>query len=152
MLPLCADEGVGTIVWSPSPLAGGRLARDAEEATTRSGSDPFADALYTQKTSDSAIVDAVAAIAKARGVSRAQIALAWLRRSPVVVAPLVGATKPSHVDDAVAALDITLTDEEVAALEAPYTPRYDFQDLRRCRACADLGQARHQAGPQVSVR
>jgi len=127
MLPLCADEGVGTIVWSP--LARGRLARESEETTARSGSDPFADMLYTQKTSDRAVVDAVAAIAKARGISRAQVALAWLRRNSVVVAPLVGATKPSHVDDAVASLEIRLTDDEVTSLEAPYTPRYDFQGI-----------------------
>jgi aryl-alcohol dehydrogenase-like predicted oxidoreductase len=141
MLPLCADEGVGTIVWSP--LARGRLARESEEATTRSGSDPFAEMLYTQKTSDRAIVDAVAAIAKARGISRAQVALAWLRRNPVVVAPLVGATKPSHVDDAMASLEIRLTDDEVTTLEAPYTPRYDFQgisdDAELARISAKLG-------------
>jgi 1-deoxyxylulose-5-phosphate synthase len=99
--------------------------------------------LYTQKTSDRAIVDAVAAIAKARGISRAQVALAWLRRNPVVVAPLVGATKPSHVDDAVASLEINLTDDEVATLEAPYTPRYDFQgisdDVELARISAKLG-------------
>lgn len=127
MLPLCADEGIGTIVWSP--LARGRLARQSEAPTGRSGSDPFADMLYTQQSSDRAIVDVVAGIAQARGVTRAQIALAWLRRNPVVVAPLVGATKPSHLDDAVASLEITLTDEEVATLERPYTPRYDFQGI-----------------------
>jgi 1-deoxyxylulose-5-phosphate synthase len=127
MLPLCADEGIGTIVWSP--LARGRLARENDSATGRSGRDPFADMLYTQETSDRAIIDAVAAIAKARGVSRAQVSLAWLRRNPVVVAPLVGASKPSHLADAVGSLDITLTDDEAATLEAPYTPRYDFQGV-----------------------
>ena len=141
MLPLCADEGIGTIVWSP--LARGRLAREGDAVTDRSGRDPFGDMLYTQKSSDQAIVAAVAAIAKARGVSRAQIALAWLRKNPVVVAPLVGATKPSHLEDAVASLDFTLTDDEVAALEAPYTPRYDFQgisdDAELARISAKLG-------------
>ena len=127
MLPLCADEGIGTIVWSP--LARGRLAREGEAATSRSASDPFAAMLYTQESTDRAIIDAVAAIAKARGVSRAQVALAWLRRNPVVAAPLVGATKPSHIDDALASLEITLTDEEAAKLEAPYMPRYDFQGV-----------------------
>jgi aryl-alcohol dehydrogenase-like predicted oxidoreductase len=127
MLPLCADEGIGTIVWSP--LARGRLARESRAATNRAGRDPFADMLYTQATSDRAIIDAVATIAAARGVGRAQVALAWLRRNPVVVAPLVGASKPSHLDDAVASLDIELTDDEVARLEAPYTPRYDFQGI-----------------------
>jgi hypothetical protein len=75
------------------------------------------------------IINAVAVIAKARGVGRAQVALAWLRRNPVVAAPLVGATKPSHLDDAVASLHIELTEDEVARLEAPYTPRYDFQGI-----------------------
>jgi aryl-alcohol dehydrogenase-like predicted oxidoreductase len=127
MLPLCADEGVGTIPWSP--LARGRLARETDSATERAGSDPFADMLYTQEVSDRAIIDAVAAIAKDRGVGRAQIALAWLRHNPVVVAPLVGASKPSHLEDAVASLEIELTDDEVTALEAPYTPRYDLQGI-----------------------
>ena len=125
MLPLCADEGVGTIPWSP--LARGRLARDMP--TGRSASDPFAEMLYPAQPSDQEIVDAVAKVASARGVSRAQVALAWLRRNPVVVAPIVGASKPSHLADAIASLDIDLTDDEAAALEAPYTPRADFQGV-----------------------
>ena len=125
MLPLCADEGIGTIPWSP--LARGRLARDSEAATNRAGSDLFADMLYTQEASDRAIIKEVAAIASARGVSRAQVALEWLRHNPVVVAPLIGASKPSHIADAVASLEIELTDDEVVRLEAPYAPRYDFQ-------------------------
>jgi aryl-alcohol dehydrogenase-like predicted oxidoreductase len=141
MLPLCADEGIGTIVWSP--LARGRLARESDAVTNRAGSDPFADMLYTQESSDRAIIDAVAAVAAARGVSRAQVALAWLRRNPVVVAPIVGATRPSHLEDAVASLELELTAEEVAALEAPYTPRYDFQGVsdnaRLARISAQLG-------------
>jgi aryl-alcohol dehydrogenase-like predicted oxidoreductase len=141
MLPLCADEGIGTVVWSP--LARGRLARDAQAATSRSGSDPFANMLYTEESSDRAIVAAVAAVAKARSVNRAQVALAWLRRNPVVAAPLVGATKPTHIDDAVASLTIELTDDEVTALEAPYTPRHDFQgvsdDAELARISARLG-------------
>ena len=127
MLPLCAAEGIGTIVWSPQ--ARGRLSRDWGETTQRTASDPFADMLYTQPDSDRAIIAAVGAIAAERGVSRAQIALAWLRRNPVVVAPLVGASKPSHIDDAIASLELELTDPEASRLEAPYTPRYDFQGI-----------------------
>jgi aryl-alcohol dehydrogenase-like predicted oxidoreductase len=129
MIPLCADEGVGTIIWSP--LARGRLARAADESTTRSESTDadYADLLYTQKEADAKIIAAVAEIAEGRGVSRAQIALAWLRRNPVVVAPLVGATKPHHIEDAVASLEIELTDDEVASLERRYTPRHDWQGI-----------------------
>jgi aryl-alcohol dehydrogenase-like predicted oxidoreductase len=129
MLPLCADAGVETMVWSP--LARGRLARPWQAATVRSESDPFADMLYTDLTAgnDRAIIDAVGDIAQLRGVSRAQIALAWLRHNPVVAAPLVGASMPSQIDDAVASLDIQLTDDELARLERPYTPRHDFQGI-----------------------
>ena len=127
MLPMCADEGVGTIVWSP--LARGRLAREAEAETNRSGSDPFADMLYTQPGSDRAIIEAVEKVAAAHGVSRAQVALAWLRRETLTVALLVGATRTSHIDDAVGSLELELTDDEVAQLEAPYTFRYDFQGV-----------------------
>jgi aryl-alcohol dehydrogenase-like predicted oxidoreductase len=129
MLPLCADEGVGAIVWSP--LARGRLARTSDESTTRSESNDsdYADLLYTEKEADRAILAALAEIATARGVSRAQIALAWLRRNPVVVAPLVGAGKSSHIEDAVASLAIQLTDDEVTALERPYSARHDWQGI-----------------------
>jgi 1-deoxyxylulose-5-phosphate synthase len=131
MIPLCLDEGIGTIVWSP--LARGRLARarDEAKATVRSGNDGFADMLYTPLTeqSDNAIIDTVGAVAEARGVKRASIALAWLRSKPVVTAPLVGASTARQVDDAVASLDIELSDEEIRALEAPYTPRHDFQGI-----------------------
>jgi aryl-alcohol dehydrogenase-like predicted oxidoreductase len=127
MLPLCADEGVGTIVWSP--LARGRLARERGAATSRSAKDPFANMLYTEQASDGEIIDAVGRIAGARGVTRAQVALAWLCCNPVVVAPIVGASKPSHITDAVAALSIELSEEERAALEAAYTPRHDFQGI-----------------------
>ena len=127
MLPLCADEGVGTIIWSP--LARGRLTRPWGQATTRSEKDPFADMLYASVDSDRAIIEAVAAVAAARGVSQAQIALAWLRRNPVVVAPIVGASSTRQIDDAVASLDIDLTDEEAARLEAPYAPRLDIQGI-----------------------
>jgi aryl-alcohol dehydrogenase-like predicted oxidoreductase len=127
MLPLCADEGVGTIVWSP--LARGRLTRSPDQTTMRSEADPFAQMLYTNEASDRAIIEAVAAVAQSRNVSCAQIALAWLRRNPAVVAPIVGASKASHIDEAVSSLAIDLTDEEVTRLEQPYTARYDFQGV-----------------------
>ena len=130
MLPLCADEGVGTMVWSP--LARGRLARPWQAATTnRSGSDPIADLLYTSPTADAdrAIIDAVGEIAAARGVSRATIALAWLHRNPVVAAPIVGANTTVQIDDAVASVDIELTDGELERLQCPYTARYDLQGV-----------------------
>jgi 1-deoxyxylulose-5-phosphate synthase len=132
MIPLCLDEGVGTIVWSP--LARGRLARpwDAARSTARAETDGgYADLLYTPLTADSdrAIVDAVGAIAERRGVSRAQVALAWLHSRPVVTAPIVGATSTAQIDDAVASLDLELTADELAALERPYTPRHDLQGV-----------------------
>ena len=129
MIPLCADEGVGTMIWSP--LARGLLARPGNAGTARSASDPFAGMLYTGLTADSdrAIIDAVGKAAAARGVSRAQIALAWLRRQPVVAAPLVGASTTAQIDDAVASLDIELSVNEIAGLERPYTPRHDLQGI-----------------------
>jgi 1-deoxyxylulose-5-phosphate synthase len=129
MLPLCADEGVGTIVWSP--LARGRLARGVQGApTARSANDGFAEMLYAATAdSDRAIIDAVESVANARGVSRAQVALAWLRKNPVVSAPLVGASSVAQIDDAVASLGIDLADDEIRSLEQHYTPRYDFQGI-----------------------
>jgi 1-deoxyxylulose-5-phosphate synthase len=118
MIPLCLDQGVGVIPWSP--LARGRLTRDWDESSARSETDEFGRSLYGE--CDRAVVDAVAAVAEARGVPRAQVALAWLGGRPGVTAPIVGATKPEHLDDAVAALDLELTDDEVARLEAPYRP------------------------------
>ncbi|MFI7280009.1 aldo/keto reductase [Micromonospora chersina] len=121
MLPLCLDQGVAVIPWSP--LARGRLTRDWGERTARVESDEFGRALYARtEENDRAVVDAVARIAAERGVPRAQVALAWVARNPAVTAPIVGATKPHHLTDAVAALELELTDEEVAALEAPYVP------------------------------
>jgi aryl-alcohol dehydrogenase-like predicted oxidoreductase len=120
MLPLCVDQGIGVIPWSP--LARGRLARDWDEQTARSETDPFGRTLYDTSESDRAIVERVAKVASARGVSRASVALAWLLSKPVVTAPIVGATKPHHLEDAVAAVDLELTDEEIAALEEPYVP------------------------------
>lgn len=118
MLPLCADQGVAVIPWSP--LARGRLTRNWDEATARSETDAFGRTLYLD--SDRAIVDAVAEVAKGRGVPRAQIALAWVAQKAEVTAPIVGASKPGHLEDAVAALSIDLTKEEIATLEAPYEP------------------------------
>jgi len=132
MIPLCLDEGVGAIIWSP--LARGRLARprEAAKSTARAETDGgYADLLYPSLASggDHAIIDAVGAIAAGRGVTRAQVALAWLHSKPVVTAPLVGANTISQIDDAVASLEIELAAEELAALERPYTPRYDFQGI-----------------------
>jgi 1-deoxyxylulose-5-phosphate synthase len=119
MLPLCADQGIGVIPWSP--LARGRLTRDWDATSARSQADEWGRNLY--RDTDRAIVDAVGAIAGQRGIARAQIALAWVMRNPVITAPIVGATKPRHLDAAVAALDVELTDEEARALEAQYTVR-----------------------------
>jgi len=132
MIPLCLDEGVGTIIWSP--LARGRLVRgwDDAKSTARSRTDgAYADTLYSpeQEASNHAIIDAVGKVAASRGVSRASIALAWLRRQPVVTAPLVGAGSIEQIDDAVASLEVELTDEDVRALTVPYTPRYDWQGV-----------------------
>ena len=132
MIPLCLDEGVGTIVWSP--LARGRLARPWDDANTtnRASTDgAFADLLYapSQQASNRAIIDTVGTVAAAHGASRAQIALAWLRRQPVVTAPLVGANTTAQIDDAIASLDIELTDDEAHQLARPYTPRHDWQGI-----------------------
>jgi aryl-alcohol dehydrogenase-like predicted oxidoreductase len=122
MLPFCLDQGVGVLPWSP--LARGRLARPYGESTRRSESDAFGNRLYRQaEESDRAVVDAVGAVAGARGVSRAQVALAWLLHQPSVSAPIVGATKEHHLADAVAAVELRLEAEELEALERHYTPR-----------------------------
>jgi aryl-alcohol dehydrogenase-like predicted oxidoreductase len=118
MLPLCADQRIGVLPWSP--LARGRLTRPWDEHSARSATDEFGQTLY--RDDDRPIVDAVTDIAIRRGVPRAQIALAWVLHNPVVSAPLIGATKPQHLEDAVAASALTLSDEEAAALEASYTP------------------------------
>jgi 1-deoxyxylulose-5-phosphate synthase len=118
MLPLCADRGIGVIPWSP--LARGRLTRPWDAGTARSETDEFGKTLYHDN--DRLIVEEVAKVAAGRGVPPAQIALAWLLANPVVTAPIIGATKPGHIDDAVAALDIDLTAEEKTALEAVYMP------------------------------
>ncbi len=118
MMPLCVDQKIGVIPWSP--LARGRLTRDWDTATERSETDVFGKTLYAP--GDQVIVERVAEIAAERDLPRAQIALAWMLGKPFVTAPIVGATKPHHITDAVAALDVTLSAEEVKRLEEPYTP------------------------------
>jgi len=120
MLGLCADQGIGVIPWSP--LARGKLTRDWDETTDRSETDNFGKTLYGTSASDRAVVEKVAEIAKAKGVPRAQVALAWMLSKSVVTSPIIGASKMSHLDDAVAALSVKLTKEEIEALEAPYIP------------------------------
>jgi aryl-alcohol dehydrogenase-like predicted oxidoreductase len=121
MHPYCQDSGVGVIPWSP--LARGRLTRPWSEKSARSEADQFGQTLYRQtEDADRRIVDAVASVAEARGVPRAQIALAWVAQQPAVTAPIVGATKVNHLADAAAAVEIELTDDELARLEEHYLP------------------------------
>jgi aryl-alcohol dehydrogenase-like predicted oxidoreductase len=130
MLPLCVSEGVQTIVYSP--LDRGRLARPWGEVSARSSAEPYAAKIHNHEAtaaSDREIVEVLGGVAAERGVSRAQIALAWLRRNAAVAAPIVGALKTSHVDEAIAALGVELTDDEAARLEAAYTPRRDIQGI-----------------------
>jgi aryl-alcohol dehydrogenase (NADP+) len=118
MLPLCRDEGIGVIPWSP--LARGRLARPWDDTTNRSETDRFGQTLYPE--SDRTIVERVAQIANERAVPMAQVATAWMLSKPGITAPIIGATKPHHIDDAVAAVELTLSDEEISRLEEPYAP------------------------------
>ncbi|KWC40343.1 alcohol dehydrogenase [Burkholderia ubonensis] len=121
MLPLCADQGIAVLPWSP--LARGRLTRDWDASSERLQSDVYGQTLYeAYADNDRAIVEAVATIARARNVPRAQVALAWLLQKSGVTAPIIGASKAQHLDDAVAALSLELSAEELAALEAPYVP------------------------------
>lgn len=122
MIPMCIDQGVGLVPYSPN--AKGRLTRPRGVETARSSVDEVAKAFDSD--ADGPVIDAVQRIAEDRGVPMAQVALAWVLRNPVVSAPVVGATKPNHLEDAVAALDIDLTDDEVAAIEAPYQPQAPF--------------------------
>lgn len=122
LIPLSIDAGIGLTPWSP--LARGRLTRDWDATTARSETDQYGKTLYTQsEDSDRAIAAAVAEIAAERGVPRAQVALAWVSANPAVTAPIVGATRPNHLDDAIASLSLVLSADELARLEAPYTPR-----------------------------
>ena len=118
MLPLCLDQGVGVIPWSP--LARGRLTRDWDASTARAETDEFGSTLYRDE--DKAVVEKVAEVADRRGVARAQVALAWLLAQPAVTSPIVGVTKPQHLADAVAAVDLELAAEEIAELGADYVP------------------------------
>jgi len=119
MFGLLAEQGVGSIPWSP--LAKGRLARPLGEHTTRFDHDPVARRVFGD--GDAAVIAAVQQVATGRAIPMAQVALAWVLKNPVVTAPIVGATKPLHLADAIAAVDVHLTDDEIAILEAPYTPR-----------------------------
>lgn len=121
MFGLLADQGVGSIPYSP--LAKGRVARPAGEQTQRSSDDPVGNSFFADTERDRPVIDAVQKIAEARGVSMAQIAMAWVLNNPVVSAPIIGATKPHHLDDAAAAVDIDLTPDEVDALEEHYQVR-----------------------------
>ena len=121
MLPLCADERIAVLPWSP--LARGRLARPWDTETPRIQTDTYGNRLFERSTdSDHKVVEQVGAIAAARGVPRAQVALAWVAQKSGVTAPIIGASKPQHLDDALAALTLDLTESEIAQLEAPYVP------------------------------
>src|SRR5580700_8919605 len=121
MMPLCAAERIAVLPWSP--LARGRLTRVWDTETTRSRTDEYGNKLYVSTVEgDRQVVEQVAAIAAARGVPKAQVALAWVAQKPFVTAPIVGASKPQHLDDAVAALTLKLEATEIARLEAPYMP------------------------------
>jgi len=122
MLPLCEDEGVGIIPWSP--LARGRLARPRGEETVRSKTDGVGKQLYGEDEADGAVIDALARLAEERGEAMASLALAWHFTKEAVAAPIIGATKPHHVEDAARALEIELSQDEIAALEAPYRPKW----------------------------
>jgi aryl-alcohol dehydrogenase-like predicted oxidoreductase len=121
MMPLCAAEGVGVMPWSP--LARGRLTRAPDESTNRTRTDQYGSKLYASEVeADRRVIEAVATIAATRSVPRAQVALAWISQKPYVTAPIVGASKPQHLIDAVAALSLNLDSAEIAALEASYVP------------------------------
>jgi aryl-alcohol dehydrogenase-like predicted oxidoreductase len=123
MIPLCIDQGVGVIPWSPLArgLLAGNRTREGEKLTTRAQTDAFGDSLYTPEV-DFDVVDRVVEVASQRGVSAAQVALAWLLHKPGVTAPIVGATKLPHLEDAIAAEQLSLSEDEIARLEEPYVP------------------------------
>jgi 1-deoxyxylulose-5-phosphate synthase len=121
MLPLCHDEQIAVIPWSP--LARGRLTRDWDASSSRMETDEVGKQLYAAtEAADRQVVERVAAIAGQRGIPRAQVALSWLAQKPSVTAPIVGASKPHHLDDAVAALSVALSEQEIRQLEEPYQP------------------------------
>jgi 1-deoxyxylulose-5-phosphate synthase len=123
MIPYCVDQGIAVLPWSPLArgLLAGNRTREGERLTARAGTDPFGDSLYTPEV-DFAVVDRVAEVASARGVAPAQVALAWLLHRPGVTAPIVGATRAQHVEDALAAEQLALDADEIARLEEPYVP------------------------------
>jgi aryl-alcohol dehydrogenase-like predicted oxidoreductase len=121
MIPFCRAEGIGLVPWSP--LARGRLTRPPETATIRSRTDEFGTRLYATTTeADGKVIGRVREIAAVHGVPPARVALAWLLQKPSVTAPIVGASKPQHLEDALAAVDLKLTAEQIRALEEPYVP------------------------------
>ena len=121
MLPLCAAEGIGVIPWSPQ--ARGKLTRDWDYTSIRTETDEAFGRLFANtQEADRKVVDRVAEVATARGIPRAQVALAWLLAKPVITAPIVGATKLQHLEDAVASIDVKLSEDEIASLEEPYAP------------------------------
>jgi aryl-alcohol dehydrogenase-like predicted oxidoreductase len=121
MMPLCVAEGIGVLPWSP--LARGRLTRPWAQTTARTATDAYGNALYERtEAADREVVERVGAIAAVRGVPMAQVALAWVRQKPFITAPIIGASKLQHLEDAVAALSLTLDSAEIAAMEAPYIP------------------------------
>ena len=123
MIPQCIDQGVAVLPWSPLArgLLAGNRTREGDRLTTRAKTDPFGDSLYTPEV-DFRVVDRTSEVAVARGVPPAQIALAWLLHKPGVTAPIVGATKLQHVEDALAAEKLSLSEDEIAQLEEPYVP------------------------------
>jgi aryl-alcohol dehydrogenase-like predicted oxidoreductase len=121
MLPLCSDARIAVMPWSP--LARGRLTRPWKTETARTRTDSYGNKLFASaEEADRKVVEQVDAIDEVRGVPRAQVALAWVMQKPAVTAPIVGASKPQHLDDALAALTLNLTEAEIAQLEAPYVP------------------------------
>lgn len=122
MIPMCLDQGVGLTPYSP--LAKGRAARPWGRQTARSSSDDVARAF--DRDADEPVVDAIQKVAEGRGVAMAQVALAWVLSKAVVSCPIVGATKPHHLQDAAAAVELALTGDEIAALEAPYRPQDNY--------------------------
>jgi aryl-alcohol dehydrogenase-like predicted oxidoreductase len=120
MLPLCEDQKIAVLPWSP--LARGRLTRDLDQSSARQETDEFGSDLYDTAEADKAVVEAVAKISQARNVPRAQVALAWVAQKKGVTAPIVGISKPHHLTDALAALTLNLSEDELRALESPYVP------------------------------
>lgn len=120
MLPFCLSRSIAVTPWSP--LARGRLARAPEQTTVRLASDGVGKTLYADADADRAVIDSLGTVAAARSIPRAQVALAWLLHKGGVTAPVVGATSAQHLEDAIAALSVKLSSEEIAALEAPYLP------------------------------